>query len=355
MNVMVFDVPAESGGGLSVLNDFYNEVVEYNDKKINWIFVVSKPNLKEKDNIKVLQYPWIKKSWGHRYFFDNILAPRIIKKYNVDRIFSLQNVIVPYTKTKQILYVHNSLPFVDHRFSLIKSPLLWIYQNIISKQIRKSIVLADKVIAQTEWMKNEFVAETGVKENKIEVIPPKINVKVNKEFEPNRESLTTFFYPASGVVFKNHKIVVDACKLLTKNNIKYNVIFTLKGDENNEISKIKKEVETHKLNISFKGSLKREEVFELYSKTVLLFPSFVESSPLPLTEALLHKCIILASNCSFSKEILASYKNAYYFDPFNANELERLMQKVVENIIGYENQSFMISSNVNSIIDVVME
>lgn len=68
MNIMVFDVPAEHRGALSILNDFYDEVKSHHDKNINWIFVVSKPTLPETENIKVLRFPWVRKV-GHIGFY----------------------------------------------------------------------------------------------------------------------------------------------------------------------------------------------------------------------------------------------------------------------------------------------
>ena len=43
MKIMVFDVPAVSGGALSILNQYYNKAC--NDTNNEWIFVVSKPLL----------------------------------------------------------------------------------------------------------------------------------------------------------------------------------------------------------------------------------------------------------------------------------------------------------------------
>ncbi|MEB2492992.1 glycosyltransferase [Peribacillus frigoritolerans] len=336
MNIMVFDVPAESGGALSVLNDFYKEATLFEDKGINWIFVVSKPQLKETDNIKVLRFPWVKKSWWHRIYFDNILAPRLIKEYNVDKVLSLHNVIVPHIKSYQILYVHNSLPFVDYKFSLKENKLLWVYQNIISRNIIRSIKKSDKVIVQTKWMKKACIEKTRVESKKINVLPPQINVDINNFFKADDASLSTFFYPASSMDFKNHKVIVDACKYLKNKNINdFKVIFSLKGNETDNISKLYKESQDQNLPIDFVGNLTREQVFDLYTKSILVFPSFVESSPLPLTEAKLHHSIVIASDYSFSHEILDDYKNAYFFDAFNSNELAELIDKVLHQRIKY--------------------
>lgn len=353
MNIMVFDVPAESGGALSVLNDFYNEVKSYKDRNINWIFVVSKPKLQQTDNIKVLRSPWIKKSWFHRLYFDNFIAPKLIKKYNVDKVLSLQNVVIPYTKVKQILYIHNSLPFIDYSFAFRENKKLWIYQNIIGKNIISSIKKADKVIVQTKWMKKACMDKANVERKKIDVVYPKISTSIDNFFEANETSLKTFFYPANGMYYKNHRLIVEACKGLKKQNIDgYKVLFTLKGNENEHIKKLYKEVIKHKIPIQFVGEISREDVFELYTKSILIFPSYIETFGLPILEAKLHRGIILASDCPFSHEILDDYKNAYFFNPFNTLDLFKNMCAILEKKSYHEVKEQRNSNNIadNSIV-----
>lgn len=328
MNIMVFDVPAESGGALSILNDFYKKVLSSNDENINWIFVISKPILVETENIKVLRFPWIKKSWGHRLYFNHFIAPKLVKEHKADKIFSLQNVIIPHTDIEQILYVHNSLPFIGEKFALTEDSLLWIYQNIIGRLIIKSIKKAYKVIVQAEWLKQACIEKTGVEEEKIAVFPPEINIETNRFFEASEQSLSTFFYPASGVTFKNHKVIVEACKILKGKRVNdHKIIFTLKGNENRHISKLYNEVKKQKLPIEFVGQLSKKQVFGWYTRSILLFPSYVETYGLPMLEAKIHKGVIFASDCLFSHEILDGYENAAFFDPFNADELAKLLEK----------------------------
>jgi len=330
MKIMVFDVPAESGGALSVLHDFYNEYKK--DSKNEYIFVVSTPKLKKISNIDVIHFPWIKKSWFHRLYFDYFVAPRLVKKHKVDEIFSLQNVIVPNVNKYQTVYVHNSLPFSEHRFSFTENRLLWIYQNIISKSIFKSIKKADKVIVQTNWMKSECIKKLNVKGSKLEVSPPKIQIYNVKKFNDKFEDIVTFFYPASGVTFKNHKLIVDACIKLRKiSNVPYRVIFTLSGNENENIMEIYRIVREENLPIEFLGSLTRAEVFEYYSSSILLFPSYIESSPLPLTEARIHNTPILVSDYAFSHEILDGYSKADFFNAFDAEDLMKKMKIYLQN------------------------
>ena len=89
--------------------------------------------------------------------------------------------------------------------------------------------------------------------------------------------------------------------------------------------------------VEFVGNLFHEEVFKLYTKTILIFLSFIEAFGLPLLQANLHKSIIFAFNCPFSREILNGYADAYYFDPFNSYELFELFLKAIEgNLKSYK-------------------
>lgn len=331
MRIMVFDVPAESGGALSILNEYYDNAANHKDKNIEWIFVVSKPDLKPTDNVKILRYPWIKKSWIHRLYFDYFVAPKLVYKYDVDEILSLQNLIIPKVKnTRQSLYVHQALPFVDYKINFKENKKLWIYQNIIGRKIVNSIKKADHVIVQTNWMKKICIEKTGIEANRIEVRPPEVNIQVKEYFQNTRENMRTFFYPANGSYYKNHRIIVEACKWLIEDGVTdFNVIFTLKGDENSHIADLYNSSKEMQLPINFIGHITREKVFEHYSKAILIFPSYIETFGIPLLEAKLHRAIILASDCAFSHEILDGYEKVYFFDPFDIGKLKKLMKKLI--------------------------
>ena len=54
-------------------------------------------------------------------------------------------------------------------------------------------------------------------------------------------------------------------------------------------------------------------MFDLYARSILVFPSYVETFGLPLLEARKSGTYILASDCSFSREILEGYEKALFF------------------------------------------
>lgn len=339
MKIIVFDVPASTGGALSILKDFYREIVQNDDQDIKWIFVLSEPSLKETENIKVLRFPWIKKSWFHRLFFDQFIAPELVKKFQPDKIFSLQNMIIPKVKVEQIVYVHQSLPFSDYRFNFSENRILWIKQNILSRLILKSIRKSQKVIVQSNWIKKACIEKANVQESKMVVIPPKVPLHIENYFEENGQNLSTFFYPAGADYYKNHRLIVAACEQLSRNDdYRFNVNFTLRGDENEHIKALYERVQELKLPIKFIGAIEREKVFEYYAKSILIFPSYVETFGLPLLESKLHKGIIFASDTLFAHEILDGYPNAYYFNCFNSEELKNLMQKLLDGDISYSSK-----------------
>ena len=312
--IVVYDVAASASGALSVLNDFYAEVRAYSDKNIKWTFVISTPQLEETDNIKVIRKPWVKKNWLCRLFFDYFVAPKIIKLEKADKLLSLQNILVPGIKISQVLFLHNALPFVEYKISIKDSIVLWIYQNIISRFIFTSVKSADKVIVQAYWMKDACIEKTGINAEKIVVIPPVVNIEPKKFFAYENMDIPTFIYPATPLIYKNHKVIIEACKQLVRERItNFRVIFTMTGTENKLARKLKADAEKYNLPIQFVGVLKRDELFEWYSKAILLFPSYIETFGMPLLEAKTYGAPIIALDTPFAQEILNQYKLVFFY------------------------------------------
>ena len=317
MKILVVDIAASTGGALSVLKDFYEETKK--DKNNEYIFLLSDNYLKETSNIKTIILKNEKK-WIKRLIFDHINGKKIVKKLNPDVILSFQNTIIRGVKQKQILYVHQSIPFQKlKKFSFFKKNefKLAIIQYFIGNQIKKSIKLADKVIVQSEWMKEAITKECKIEKNKIKKITPKIeDIKLKKIKLDN----TTFFYPASNAIYKNHSIINEAVEILRNQGIKnFKVEFTLEGENTNQIK--------------YLGTLSRDKVFDKYQSSILIFPSYIETYGLPLAEAKKTQTIILAADTEFSKEILSDYPNAYFFNPFDSNELTNLMEQCINKKI----------------------
>lgn len=330
MNILVVDVAADSGGALTVLHEHYNRFKYYTGN--HYYFCVSIINLENTSNITILPFPWTKKSWLHRLWFDVVYSRFLIRKYSIQKILSLQNIMINAPKCiPQDIYLHQSLPFSDKRFSIKESRKLWVYQNIISKFIYRSVKNADSITVQTQWLRNAIISKCKVSQDKILVEAPKIDIHgiVTLKKGIKRKELW-FFYPAAHYIHKNHCILFQAVDLLDKNNFpSFKLILTISEQE-----LLKEELVLFKRNskyIELIGPISHERVMELYAESVLIFPSFVESFGLPLLEARMTGNPILSIDSAFAHEILDGYSCVQYFDPDDDKKLSQLMFRFIQH------------------------
>lgn len=344
MNILVYNIAAEYAGAMTVLREFYDEVVSCQDKSHNWYFVVSTDALKDYENIKVIYAPRSKKSWLHRLWYDKHCVKGILEKYNIDLIFSMQNMPISGAKCKQVVYLHQSLQFSPVKYSIWKREerMFWIRQNVICNIIKHSIKKAHIVIVQTNWMKEATSKWAGIPEKMIKVIKPKIKIEFPEQSICERED-NLFIYPAGDGLHKNHKLILQACEILKKKEISHRVIFTMNGDESEYAKKLYVEARRQGLNIQFVGLLPRKEVINTYHRATLLFPSYLETFGLPLLEAKLTNTTILCSDMPFSHEILGDYEKAHFFDVDNAEQLANYMKQCIEGTL--EKRSIDIQQN----------
>nr|WP_309098432.1 glycosyltransferase [Fredinandcohnia onubensis] len=332
MRIVINNIAASSGGALSILKSFYNYLVNSEIAKENeWIFLLSDNYIEETDNIKVIVLDKIKKKWVSRLKFDLYSGKRFISELKPDVVFSLQNTITFGLKCPKVLYMHQSIPFQKQkRFSFFKPEerILAIYQYIIGKLIKESIKKADITVVQTKWIKDAVIESTNVSSNKIiEIFPPQESFLTNKAKGNKQFKNSEFFYPAAKNFYKNHQCIYDACTVLSKKGFKdYHISLTIENEKNGN----------NENNISYLGKMPHEQVIEKYSTSTLIFPSYIETVGLPLLEARQMGTVILASDCPFSREVLDGYENAYYFDPFNPQQLAELMGKVLSGQIRKE-------------------
>lgn len=328
MRILVYDVAAENGGAVTVLQSFYEEFC--NDRNNEYIFVLSVCELAEQPHIRVLNYPWIKKSPLHRLYFDHFTAPGLVRQYHADRVLSLQNIELPHAGVPQTVYEHNALPFSEYRFRLSEAPDLWIYQQILGRMMKRSIRRAEKVMVQTNWMKAVIASQCNIPADRVEVRFPAVEMLKTAPYRLNKKK-PVFFYPANASAYKNHLTFLNACRLLQERGFdRYEVIWTVTGKENDKIHAIQKEAREKELPIQFCGPLSRRELFDLYAGSVLVFPSYIETVGLPLLEARSVGAWILAADCLYARDIIGDYERAEFFETFDSAALSEKMQQFFE-------------------------
>lgn len=336
MKILVYDIAAEDGGGLFVLKNFYQQVLTYEAENVEWVFMTSLELLEETKDITVLSYAWVKKSWLHRWIFETCMLPILLKKINPDLVLSLQNMPIRYNKAEQMVYLHQSLQYCPKRFSFFKKEerSLAIRQKIICNIYKWHLRKADHIFVQTQWIKDATEKWIHIPEEKITVVPVTLGTvpELTTPYQGCENNL--FFYPARGEVYKNHKVVIDACRILKNQGVNnYKVLFAMELSDNPYISWLKQEAAG--LPIEFIGRMKYEDVWKQYNSSVLLFPSYLETCGLPLLEARTAGSMIVASDMPFSHEVLEDYENVQYFKYDSPEQLAEQMISIIEKRVKY--------------------
>ena len=319
MNIVVYDIAAAGGGGVTILNQYIEKARE--DKGNQWWFIISLPGYEEcsNSNIHVLYQKGLDtkgpKRWMRRFMFEHFMISEILSEIKPDRVLSLQNMTMPKARCPQTVYLHQSLQFAPVKFSIVKKEerSIAIRQKIICGLIRKNLRKADTIIVQTRWMKKAVAKWVGIDEERILVETPSIlDISANRTEQVVRDK-SLFFYPASGHVYKNHKTIIEACKLLKKSGVyDYHIEFTLDSSSNAMAKKLYDEVQREQLPVSFIGYQDHNAMCIKYMERTLLFPSYIETFGLPLLEAQKSGTYIIASDCEYAHDVLGRYKGCRY-------------------------------------------
>lgn len=331
MRIVVNDIAASEGGAMSVLKDLYDDVVSNHDN-IEWVFLLGNNYLKETENIKICTYPEIKKNWYRRIWFELFAGAKVINNMNPDIYISLQNTATIGVKSAQYVYFHQVIPYQQTvNFHLLRKneSLLWIYQHI-GKRVYNFLFkhTHSTIIVQSTWLARKM--KTILKNNVIVSRPNfVINMGEVQDGDVSNEGLVVFFYPTSDQRYKNLDVVFSAISYLQMKGITdFKVVLTVEQGKNKK-----------NRNIDFVGKISRDEVYSQMNRSVLIFPSLIESFGLPLLEASAIGTYIVAADLEYAHETLGSYNNVTYFSSSDAKRLSEIMEDIIAGNIKYTQES----------------
>jgi glycosyltransferase involved in cell wall biosynthesis len=310
------------GGGKVLLNDLIGSINSFHGKEYV-IFVDGR-----------FQIPTFA---GDNIIFKNIpIIQRFIVAYLIEKHTKKDDIVIYLTnlppiikhKCKTILVQSNR--FIIDNFSLsgfsIKTRIRINVERILFWLNNKN---TDYIIVQSDSMYSAL-KNLGINKDKIKIIAYK-----DKEIQANRmrqkanysQSKNIFLYIASGDPHKNHKKLIEAWCLLSKNGIYPKLIITI--DVNTKLHQcIMKKVEEYKLDVDIKPNLERNEIINLYSQsTALIFPSLFESYGLPLVEARQYGLPVLASELDYVRDIMDPEET---FDPNSPKSINRSVKRFLK-------------------------
>lgn len=310
----MIDVAAQHGGAQSILERFLADFRR--DAGNEYVVVLSTPVYEDEARVRFVNVPWVKRSYLHRLFFDNVYVHKLIRTYRPDKVLSLQNKAVRAGGVPQEVYYQNILPLAERRFGLKESKELWLYQNVIGRLYRRSLRRVARIYVQADWIKNALADKWKIAAEKISVVRPEPDPAYAAGDGPT-EKPDCFFYPANGAVYKNHETLLRALQALRwdEGREKLPLVLTCRKDE--LPAGARRLVDEGAWPVVFAGRLTREDMIEQYRRSVLVFPSYLETVGLPLLEAKALRRPILAADREYARETLGQYGDVLYFDPLD--------------------------------------
>lgn len=335
IKIVVSAVNLVEGGPLTILRNCLKALSDYSLCNNMEVFaLVHKKELCVFPNITYIEIPWAKKNWVFRIFCEYFYFKKISRKIKPYLWLSLHDSSPNVEAVKRAVYCHNPTPFHVPQLSDLwynYKELLFslFYRYLYQINIHKN----DFVIVQQDWLRKAFSNMYSLDKKNIIVATPGYT---NLQREHRERNTTTgsgvFFFPSYPRSFKNFEVICKACEILEKRNChKYNVLLTLKGDENKYAKSLYKQYSYLK-TITFGGLLPHEEVYENYKRIdCLIFPSKLETWGLPISEFIPFDKPMLVADLPYAHETAAGAKQVAFFNP---NIPEMLADRMIEVIKG---------------------
>lgn len=340
MNILIVNTAAEHSGALKVLEVVYKEILDY--KEDNFYLMVGKPELESKVNLTVLRYPEVKSSLFKRLYCDTIEIAKLIKKYDIDMVISLQNTLLYNSRnTYNVLYLQQSLQYLDVKCSPFNSTKdLWYRKNIIGRLINHSAKSVDKIYVQTEWIGNRITADIGCDIDKVKVVEPNVYIDTKKHNHIPSDKYRIFFYPAGGSAYKNHMVVLEAAKKLKKDGIDdFEIVLTVNPNDAYG-AELKEYADKNGLPVKFTGIMPYEDVLKMYETSVLVFASEIETFGFPLKEMAVMGGPIIVSDRPYARDVLKNYTRKIIVKHKDTDAFKEAMKKMITGDFCFEDKPY---------------
>ncbi|MDE1192717.1 MAG: glycosyltransferase [Arachidicoccus sp.] len=330
------------GGSIVIVNDCLTFLSENLSDKYRIIALVYKKDLYSAlANIEFIEFPKARKNIFYRLYYEYFYFNTFSKKQQPLLWLSMQDSTPRVKASIRALYYHNPLLYYKHPLQLFLIQwrlgfMWWLYKTVYTKNIKQN----NFIIVQQENMRAMLAEKFHLPKEKIWIFPPEINdYKIS--VLPKNEKYS-FLFPATALAFKNYKVIFKACNILNKTNSNYKFFLTVKGNENRYLRSLKRKYSLPQ--IEFIGFLERSELFSLYNNTdCMIFPSFMETWGLPLSEFSLQDKPIICADLSYARETLHDYDKVKFFDPNDAETLAAYMLQAMNEELLFDKTSFQYS------------
>ncbi len=299
-------------------------------------------NIKNKWKMENVKSKIIKMDIMWHTIEEQIKFPQILNKENLDLVhFPYISVPIFYNRPF-IVTIHDLIPyrFPTGYATTLPRPIYYLkrlgYKLVVSQAARKAL----KIIVVSNATKNEMIKYLKVDPNKIVVTYEGVGIEIrNSKFEIRNNVQNTkykilntkyFLYVGNAYPHKNLERLLEAFNILISQYP--NISFILVGKDDYFHERLKTQVKKMGLekSVKFLGYVNDEELVNLYRNALALVnPSLIEGFGLSNLEAMVNRCLVLASDIQAHREIC---QNAVlYFDPKDIVSIRDSMEEVLLN------------------------
>lgn len=208
------------------------------------------------------------------------------------------------------------------------------------KYFQLSALAADIIFTISEQSKNDICKFLNISREKVIVTyldsTPWFNNELNSFLILNKVKdkyklpEKYIFFPANTWPHKNHKILIEAFKIVHKKFPE--LVLFLTGYEDITDEKIVEQIKEFRLskNIRFLGYVNKKEISYIYKAAqCLVFPSLFEGFGIPIVEAMRSDCPVVCSKNTSIPEVAG--EACLYFNPLNAADIADKIIKLYKN------------------------
>jgi glycosyltransferase involved in cell wall biosynthesis len=331
MKINIIATNIKIGGGLELL--IY--LIEHIEKKY--------PNLKSvvyiDNSLKMIQSAENRRVIHMKSSFEKIQL--FYKKLDNSLYFgNLPPLIKSYNS---IVYFHNLYLLMSAKKLFSSSFKFFIKYTLQQWYINNFVKNVDVVACQNELIKDMFIEKYSFKS--VELLPffrlcdRKLQQGVSKKYD--------FCYVSLAHPHKNHHRLIEACEVLSNENVSFSLALTIEDGHDELIEKINHVNQKGNVKIINLGQLSKENVCKLYAQSrCLVFPSTEETFGLGLIEAVNMDLDIIASDLSY---VYQSVEPSLVFDPNSSIDISL---KIKEYLNGNGGKS---KSKINNEIDKMIQ
>ena len=253
----------------------------------------------------------------------------------IDQIINKKDINILHVRSRAPAWL---LPFVNKQHIKTVSTFHNVYgnQNFIKRLYNKQLSKVDKIIAISNYVKEEIINIYKIKSDKITIINRGIDVQFLNSLIDNENSFIRFLTEKN--INTNKKIILFPGRLTNwKGQIEFlkiieffkddPIIFYFVGDNKNKSyeKKLTREIFKKNLNINCRilGHLKKDELKMMYqcSDIIISAPLKPEGFGRVVSEALSMKKIILAYNFGGARDQLKNLDDLYKIKPKDYEEM----------------------------------